>query len=30
MFMAAWIQVENVYYETINQAITNLPSWEEV
>jgi len=30
MFLAAWIQIENVYYETINQAITNLPSWEEI
>ena len=30
MFLAAWVQIENVYYETINQAITNLPSWEEI
>jgi hypothetical protein len=30
MFMAMYISAENVYYETINQAITNLPSWEEI
>lgn len=29
MFMGMWIGLENVYYETINQAITNLPSLEE-
>ena len=30
MFMAMYISVENMYYETINQAITNLPSLEEI
>jgi len=29
MFMGMWIGLENAYYETINQAITNLPSLEE-
>ena len=30
MFMGMWISLENMYYETINQAITNLPNWEEI
>lgn len=30
MFLGMWMSLENMYYETINQAITNLPSWEEI
>ena len=30
MFMAMYISAENMYYETINQAITNLPNLEEI
>lgn len=30
MFLGMWIGLENMYYETINQAITNLPNWEEI
>lgn len=30
MFMSMYVNVEHAYYETINEAITNFPSWEEV
>lgn len=30
MFMAMYLNVEQTYQQTINEAITNFPSWEEI